>query len=247
MESIEISKNHHLRFCEICKNREWNTHSGVICGLTKQVPTFEFDCTSFSLNQFKLERIAAKKINSYGLFKKEKGFVQEMFSNDSIRTRLTQFVPIIKPKTTQDLPDHFKVSKSKIKYILISLIPTLFILAATREILLKGTDSLLIGFIGICFASLAWILFDYIRNNNSFSINRNGIKYQGDMISWQVIMATLIRETAYQGHNDKHLILVVPTKKDIEIKLNGLIGPSLKIENYIELYKKEFKEKRIST
>lgn len=42
-----MEREHQLKFCSVCKNRAYNKTSGIICGLTKELPTFEEKCDTY--------------------------------------------------------------------------------------------------------------------------------------------------------------------------------------------------------
>ena len=229
-----MNQDRHLRFCLICKNRGWNLQTGVICGLTQNSPEFGEECSEYINDRAEFEKICSEKIKAYGLAEKEKGFFKEFISDTNVKSRPTQFIAFVKPRAIAELPSEVRITKSKIKYALFSMVPIVLFLIALLEFFTNGMEPMLIGFMAVCLTGFGWILFDFRNNGNSFSINRRGITYDGELISWGVILGTIIRET----ENERHLILLVPTKKDIEINLNGLRGPVERIENAIELNKK---------
>jgi antitoxin component YwqK of YwqJK toxin-antitoxin module len=45
-----MTRNQHLEFCKRCKNREFDTQQGLICGLTKRIADFETSCPNYQLD-----------------------------------------------------------------------------------------------------------------------------------------------------------------------------------------------------
>jgi hypothetical protein len=42
-----MTRKEQLEYCQVCKNREFDTKQGVICGITKAKATFESSCADF--------------------------------------------------------------------------------------------------------------------------------------------------------------------------------------------------------
>lgn len=141
---------------------------------------------------------------------------------------------MFKPRKLSELPSSFHVTKSKIKYLLLLIIPIVFLGFAIHELLNSELSKMIIGFTIICMAYLIWIIVDYFSNDNQFEISEQGVRTSKELIPWEVIFATVIKESQYKHQ----LILILPTGTDIEINLTLLIGPIQRIENYIDLYRK---------
>ena len=45
-----MTREEHLKFCQICKNQKFNMNMGIICRLTDQIAEFEESCESFDEN-----------------------------------------------------------------------------------------------------------------------------------------------------------------------------------------------------
>ncbi|UII29118.1 hypothetical protein LVD15_12000 [Fulvivirga maritima] len=203
--------------------------------MTNELPTFELQCQDFNKDQEEFERISIYKTKKYGLEINNKGFLKELLEDKPEKIRLTNFVPILKPRKVSELPSVFHVTKSKMKYLLLLVIPIVFLGLSIDELLTSEPSNLIIGFSIIWNAYLIWIVIDYFRNNNQFEISEHGVRTSKELIPWEVIFATVIKESQYENR----LILILPTGTDIDINLNGLIGPKQRIENYIELYRKK--------
>jgi len=42
-----IHREQQLKYCKICKNKDFDPHRGIICSLTSDYPTFEKACENF--------------------------------------------------------------------------------------------------------------------------------------------------------------------------------------------------------
>ncbi|QNM84628.1 hypothetical protein H9W90_10510 [Polaribacter pectinis] len=42
-----MKREEHLEFCKICRNREFDFHKGLLCGLTNELANFENNCETF--------------------------------------------------------------------------------------------------------------------------------------------------------------------------------------------------------
>jgi hypothetical protein len=65
-----MDRDQQLKFCSVCKNRGYNKTRGIICGLTKELPSFTENCSSYKEDSLAVLR---KKIDKA----KEKNEEQE--------------------------------------------------------------------------------------------------------------------------------------------------------------------------
>jgi antitoxin component YwqK of YwqJK toxin-antitoxin module len=63
-----MTRNQHLEFCKRCKNREFDTQQGLVCGLTKRIADFETSCPNFSLDDtVKIDTTPAEPAPAYAV------------------------------------------------------------------------------------------------------------------------------------------------------------------------------------
>lgn len=46
-----MTRNEYAAICSLCTNRAFNPKQGVICGITKELPSFEGQCDSFKMDE----------------------------------------------------------------------------------------------------------------------------------------------------------------------------------------------------
>lgn len=64
-----MTREEHLKFCKVCKNRKSNMDKGVYCGLTNEIASFEESCSFYMEDVEEKERLEANRIE-YELFMK---------------------------------------------------------------------------------------------------------------------------------------------------------------------------------
>jgi hypothetical protein len=55
-----MTREEHIKFCEKCKNRDFDPQKGIICSLTSEIATFEKECSNYILD----ESVKEKTINN---------------------------------------------------------------------------------------------------------------------------------------------------------------------------------------
>jgi hypothetical protein len=46
-----MTREQHLSFCKVCKNKKFDPRLGIICGLTGAIANFENECTTYEYNK----------------------------------------------------------------------------------------------------------------------------------------------------------------------------------------------------
>lgn len=61
-----MTRDQHLEFCKRCKNREFNSQVGLVCGLTKKIAAFEGTCENFNVDEsVKIELAPIEPVPGY--------------------------------------------------------------------------------------------------------------------------------------------------------------------------------------
>ncbi len=240
-----MTRDLQLTFCLICINRQFAPDKGVICRLINKKADFKDDCKSYKVDNSEFERICLEKIRQYGLDEKKTllNHLKNEFKNEPPdKYELTRLIEFVKPRAQNELSDFYSFKKSLTKYGLAISLPIILTIILLIDISKKDSDELIYGLFGLTlilsFAGL--VLWDFFKNTNEFTVSEQGIKKNGQIIPWKIVLATLIRRPPTKT-NDKYLVLSVATKEDIEIKLNGIEGMPEQVGNVIELYKARYK------
>jgi len=61
-----MTREEHLKFCELCTNRKMNMKVGLICSLTDEIADFEDTCDNFTRDEVAEEEVFKKKMAATG-------------------------------------------------------------------------------------------------------------------------------------------------------------------------------------
>jgi hypothetical protein len=238
-----VKESTKISYCIVCKNKSHSPKTGVVCGLTNEKPNFEISCPDYKFTPSELNQLIDNKRKYLKIVQDETNNLKRriLMSNETYQE--TKYTPSFK-FNKMILPDKIDILTNYVTKILSSiglfLLMLVLLLFDPYDYKLNNpyfySILILVSIVG------SIVLFIQSRNRKpKMIIDREGIwtKKTG-FIHWQRIVLTTIK-TKHDNPPVDHLVLFLSDDViEKEIFIGKLHISQSDLENYIELFKKDY-------
>ena len=238
---VSEQRKFHLSFCKICSNRKPNFESGLICGLTNKVATFEDYCPDYTCDLKEVQNLQNR-------FDK---YIKDEYPKSGLKGALTEIefnrVPkaLHKKFPSRESTHGFKIKKDN-KYD-ISMIGIIWILIVISGIGNYYNDFPwdlssynVIGIIVLFVGSFYYVYKGYFHTYPTLiTIQQRGIDNRGEFIHWSDILDYGMVNGKGDRSEEKAILLWTISSGEIKIKVSGLNITQLQFIEILQHHRNE--------
>ena len=234
-----------ISYCLVCKNKGYSNEVGTFCNITNEKPVFELQCPNYKydFNEHEKLKDLKRKIFKTNTFKNSNILYTDN-SQERETYEETKLNPFYKAKKLINIPEKVEIRNSYISKILCSILMFIFamILLIFDPYNYKVSNEVFYYILILIFITVALVFFIQFKDKRpKIILTKEGIFiWQNKFISWQNICLTLIKKKKEENVMFS-LILILNNSSDIiEYSIENVHISLNELENYIELYKKDY-------